>query len=71
MEVTIIIPVYNRATVVGATLQSVVDQTHRPLQVVLVDNDSTDDTMQVLETFKREHPGADMSIVITSESQGI
>ena len=68
MEVTIIIPVYNRASVVGATLQSVVDQTHRPLQVVLVDNDSTDDTMQVLETFKREHPGADMSIVITSES---
>ena len=68
MEVTIIIPVYNRASVVPATLQSVVAQTYRPLQVVLVDNDSTDDTLQVLETFKKEHPGDGFNVVITSES---
>ena len=68
MEVTIIIPVYNRASVVPATLQSVVEQTHRPLQVVLVDNDSTDDTLRVLETFKKEHPGEGFEVVITSES---
>ena len=64
-EVSIIIPVYNRATVVQATLDSVVAQTYRPLQVVLVDNYSTDDTLQVLETFKKEHPSLD--IVITRE----
>ena len=68
MEVTVIIPVYNRAQVVPATLQSVVAQTHRPLQVVLVDNDSTDDTRQVLETFRKEHPGDGFNVVITSES---
>ncbi len=68
MEVTIIIPVYNRASVVPATLQSVVEQTHRPLQVVLVDNDSTDDTLRVLETFKKEHPGEGFEVVITNES---
>ena len=64
-EVSIIIPVYNRATVVQATLDSVVAQTYRPLQVVLVDNYSTDDTLQVLETFKKEHPSLD--VVITRE----
>ena len=68
MEVSIIIPVYNRANVVKATLESVVAQTYRPLQVVLVDNDSTDDTLQVLETFKKEHPGEGFNVVITSES---
>ncbi len=68
MEVTVIIPVYNRAAIVKETLESVVAQTHRPLQVVLVDNDSTDDTMQVLETFKKEHPGDGFNVVITSES---
>lgn len=68
MEVSIIIPVYNRADVVPATLQSVVDQTYRPLQVVLVDNDSTDDTMRVLENFQKEHPGEGFNVVITSES---
>ena len=65
MEVSIIIPVYNRATVVPATLDSVVAQTYRPLQVVLVDNYSTDDTLQVLENFKKEHPSLD--VVITRE----
>lgn len=67
MEVTIIIPVYNRAEVVPATLQSVVAQTHRPLQVVLVDNDSTDNTLEVLETFQKEHPGEGFNVVITQE----
>ena len=68
MEVSIIIPVYNRADIVRDTLDSVVAQTHRPLQVVLVDNDSTDDTLQVLETFKKEHPGEGFNVVITNES---
>ena len=65
MEVTIIIPVYNRADVVQATLDSVVAQTHRPLQLVLVDNCSTDNTLQVLETFRKEHPS--LNVVITQE----
>ena len=67
MEVTIIIPVYNRAAVVGDTLNSVVAQTHRPLQVVLVDNYSTDNTLQVLETFKKEHPGDGFNVEIVRE----
>ena len=67
MEVTVIIPVYNRAAIVRETLDSVVAQTHRPLQLVLVDNDSTDDTLQVLETFKKEHPGEGFNVVITNE----
>ena len=67
MEVTIIIPVYNRAAVVPATLESVVAQTHRPLQVVLVDNYSTDNTLQVLETFKKEHPGEGFNVEIVRE----
>lgn len=67
MVVSIIIPVYNRATVIPDTLQSVVAQTYRPLQVVLVDNHSTDDTMRVLENFKKEHPGEGFNVVITCE----
>jgi len=68
MEVSIIIPVYNRASVVISTLQSVLAQTHRPLQVVLVDNDSTDGTMQMLQIFKQERESDDFKVVITRES---
>ena len=66
-EVTIIIPVYNRAAVVASTLQTVLAQTYRPLQVVLVDNDSTDNTWQVLEQFKQEHDSEDFKVVVTRE----
>ena len=67
MEISIIIPAYNRAAIVGATLDSVVAQTHRPLQVILVDNYSTDDTLQVLETFRKEHPGEGFNVEIVRE----
>lgn len=68
MLVSIIIPVYNRASVVPTTLRTVLAQTHRPLQVVLVDNDSTDKSRLVLDHFKQDYDKDDFSIVVTSES---
>ena len=68
MEVSIIIPVYNRASVVPATLNSVLSQTYRPLQLVLVDNYSTDDTLQVLNDFKRDNEKDDFKVVVTREA---
>ena len=67
MQVSIIIPVYNRANVVGATLDSVLAQTHRPLEVVLVDNQSTDSSLQVLERFKLDHEAEDFKVIVTQE----
>ena len=68
MEVSIIIPVYNRAAVVPTTLQTVLAQTYRPLQVVLVDNDSTDHSLQVLEQYKQDYDSEDFKVIVTSES---
>ena len=68
MEASIIIPVYNRASVVITTLQTLLAQTYRPLQVVLVDNDSTDKTLQVLQDFKKYHEKPDFKVEVTSES---
>ena len=49
--ITIVIPVRDRATIVGRTLKSVCDQTLRPLRVVLVDNGSCDATPEVLRLW--------------------
>ena len=67
MLVSIIIPVYNRAHIVGPTLDSVVVQTHRPLQLVLVDNLSSDNTLEVLRSFKASHEQADFQIDVVQE----
>lgn len=68
MTITTIIPVYNRATVVTRTLQSVLVQHRLPDELVLVDNCSTDDTLRVLEKFKVEHDSAKMRIKVVQES---
>lgn len=68
MSITIIIPVYNRADLVKATLQSVAEQTVRPLQLILVDNNSTDSTLAMLQQFRDEHQASDFSITVLQEA---
>lgn len=67
MLISIVIPVFNRAEMVKATLESVKRQTHRPLHLVLVDNGSQDDTLKVLQTFKAENETDDFKIDVTEE----
>ena len=65
--ITIVIPVHNRARIVGRTLKSVREQTLRPLRVILVDNGSTDDTHDVLEQWRCETEG-DLDVSIITET---
>ncbi|HEV8584144.1 MAG TPA: glycosyltransferase [Methylomirabilota bacterium] len=44
MKVSVVIPTYNRGHVVGEAIASALAQTHRNLEVVVVDDGSTDDT---------------------------
>lgn len=50
-KVSIIIPTYNRADLLPATLQSVFNQSFRDFEVIVVDDGSSDETRDVLETF--------------------
>lgn len=68
-QLSIIIPVYNRAEVVKATLDSVAKQSLRPLDVILVDNNSTDNTLNVLNEWKNKVETNDFHVTILSESK--
>ena len=54
--VSTIIPVFNRPEMVCSALHSVLQQTYRPIEILLVDDGSTDDTPGVLASLQREHP---------------
>lgn len=49
--VSILIPVYNREQHIGACIQSALDQTYENLEVVVLDNASTDYTWAICEAF--------------------
>ena len=49
--VSIIIPTYNRAHLIGETLGSVLAQTYQNWECIVVDDGSTDNTEAVLATF--------------------
>lgn len=64
--VSIILPTYNRAPFLGKAIASVLDQTHHNLELLVVDDGSTDETPSViarcacdkrLRAFKQENRG--------------
>ncbi|AHG44179.1 glycosyl transferase family A [Rhizobium leguminosarum bv. trifolii CB782] len=50
--VSVIVPTYNRAKFIFEAVQSVLDQSFRDIEVLVVDDGSTDDTLAVLSTIK-------------------
>ena len=67
--VSVIIPVYNRAQLVVRTLQSVLAQSLSPIEVILVDNNSSDDTIDVLQAFKRQHCSSTFNVTVAQEKR--
>src|SRR3954451_20944083 len=66
--VSVVIPTYNGQRYIAATLDSILVQKHRPLEIWVVDDGSTDATTQVvrdyapevrlIEQSRRGHPAA-------------
>ena len=51
--VSIIIPTYNRAHLIGETLDSVLAQTYTNWECIMVDDGSTDDTAEVINVYMK------------------
>lgn len=49
--VSVIIPSYNHAAYIGDAIQSVLDQSERNLELIIVDDGSRDDSLSVIQSF--------------------
>ena len=55
--VTTIIPAYNRPEMLRQAVESVLAQTWRPIEIIIADDGSTDETQEVGKSYERTHPG--------------
>jgi len=55
MRISIVIPAHNEATYLKACLDSFVAQTYLPNELILVDDNSSDDTFKIGQEYARKH----------------
>lgn len=55
MNFHIIIPAHNESSSIGLTLDSLVSQTHQPKRVVVVNDNSSDTTQEIVEAYTEKH----------------
>lgn len=56
IKVTVIIPCYNRESFVEKCVVSALEQTYQNKEVIAIDNESTDSTLEVLRRIKDKYP---------------
>ena len=67
MTISVIIPTYNRANFIIKTVESVLNQTIQPSEIIIVDDGSRDNTEQILNNWQY----FDKIIYIKQDNQGV
>lgn len=68
IKVSVILPVFNAGIYLAKCIGSVLAQTEKNIELIIVDDGSTDDSLLVIEQFKRENNRVK---VISQENKGV
>ena len=62
-QISVVIPLYNKESEIERALRSVVEQSLRPHEVIVVDDGSTDSSAAIVERFISEHPNHNIRLI--------
>ena len=68
LRVTAIIPTFRSEHVILRALRSVLEQTHQPIEIIVVDDASDDLTVQIVRQFAADFPR--IHLVVNNQNQG-
>ena len=66
--VSVIVPIYNAAPFLKETLDSITASTYRPIEIVMVDDGSQDNSINIAQDYCTNHPEC---TVIAQANQGV
>jgi len=55
--ISVVIPAFNRSRCIGTAIESVLQQTFNDWELLIIDDGSADNTMQVVDPYLLQHPG--------------
>lgn len=61
MKIYIVIPAHNEEDNIGKTLQSLVNQQLKPTRLIVVNDNSTDQTSEIVTGFQKQHPWIELT----------
>jgi len=67
--ISIIIPCYNQAEYLEEAVQSVLDQTYTNIEIIIVNDGSTDNSQEIAEALQKEYP--EKIKIISQQNQGL
>lgn len=68
VKVSVIMPIYNGAKYLSQAIESILHQTLREIELILVDDGSQDDSLQIALSYSRKYPNI---LVIPQENKGV
>lgn len=68
-QISIIVPVYNREKQLQRCIDSLVNQTYKNIQIVLINDGSTDRSKEIIDINQKKYP--DKILAIHTENQGV
>ncbi|WP_418968999.1 glycosyltransferase family 2 protein [Alloscardovia omnicolens] len=71
LTVSIVIPTWNESRRIMSCLRNATTQTQQAHEIIVVDNNSTDNTRELVQQFINEHPGTPVRLTQQTELQGL